>query len=187
MVAGQHLSRGQDQFAIGLEVGLALVFVQPAQVGHVGHQRHLSIVRQDLGHGGHGVGRAEEPDLPCRHRHVLEDGTRLLDDRLLVDGVVVEDLGRIPHQDGGDDGQWVGAHGGDRGHVACNTAGAAGVADVEAHHASRRRCFLPWFQGFGRVVGVGIHWALRPQGWETEAVSGVLEVRVKRWAQSNRP
>jgi hypothetical protein len=70
-------------------------------------------------------------------------------------GMLVEDLGRVAHDDGGDHRQRVGTHRGDGGDVAGQAAGAAGVAAVEAQHAGRRRRLGRSGVGFGAVSGEG--------------------------------
>ena len=146
MVAHQHLGGWKDELAPGLEVGFALVLVEPGQVGHVAHQRHVRVVGQHLGHGGHRLRAAEETGLPGRDGDILEHRARLLDDDLVVDGRVVEDFGRVTHHDAGDDRQWMRAHGGDGGDIACDPAGAARIAGVETHDAGRRSVLLAGFE-----------------------------------------
>ena len=118
VAADEHLGLRQDEVAERLEVGLLLVFLDPREVGQVGHQRHVGIVGQDLGDRAHALGRAEEADLPGGDRHVLEDAARLLDDHVGVDGVMVEHLGGVAHHDARDDRQRVRAHRRDRRDVA---------------------------------------------------------------------
>lgn len=149
VTADQHLGLRQHEFAEGVEVALQLVFLDPRQVGHVGDQRHVGVVRQDLGDRADALGGTEEADLPGRDRHVLQDAAGLFGDHVGVDGVVVEDLVGVAHHDAGDDRQAVRTHRGDRRDVAGHAAGAARVAGIEAHHAGRRRLFL-------RDVGVGL-------------------------------
>jgi hypothetical protein len=65
VAADQHLGLRQHQLAEGIEVALLLVLLDPGQVRHVGDQRHVGVVGQDLGDRADALGRAEEADLPA--------------------------------------------------------------------------------------------------------------------------
>ena len=149
MAADQHLGLRQHQLAKRLEVGLLLVFLDESEVRQVGHQRHVGIVGEDFGDRADTFGRAEKTDLPGSDGDVLENAARLLDDDVGLDRMVVEDLGGVAHDDARHDRERMRAHRGDRRHVAGRAAGAARIADVEAHHAGRRGLF-------GRTFGVGL-------------------------------
>jgi hypothetical protein len=98
VAADEHLGLRQHQLAEGIDVALLLVFFEPRKVRHVGHQRHVGVVREDLGDRADAFGRPEEADLPGRDRHVFEHAARLLDDDVGVQRVMVEDLGGVAHQ-----------------------------------------------------------------------------------------
>ena len=153
VAADEHLGLWQHQVAECFEIGLLIVFFDPREIGQVGDQGHVGIVGQDLGDGAHAFGRAEEADLPRRDGHVFEDAPRLLDDDVGIDRVVVEDLGRVAHDDARDNGQRVCAHGRDGRDVACEAACAARVVDIEAHDAGR--CRLLFERVGGSVCGGG--------------------------------
>ena len=72
---------------------------------HVRDDGHVRIVRGDLRDGAERLGTARESDLDHLHRHVLEDRARLLGDRVLVEGEMVEHFGGVAHIRAGDDGQ----------------------------------------------------------------------------------
>jgi hypothetical protein len=183
VVAHQHFGGRQDQLAKGVQVGLQLVFVQPAQVGQVADQRHVGVVGQDLGHRADGLGAAQEADLPAGDGHVLQDGARLLDHGVGVDRVLVEDLGGVAHHDGGDHRQGVRTHRGDGGDVAGQAAGAAGVAGVEAHHAGRGRRLCMGASGSGPVSGSGAHGLARSGGCRAREGASARRCRAEPLAE----
>jgi hypothetical protein len=141
LAADEHFRLRQHEVAEGVEVLALCILVEEGEIRQVGHEGHLGIVGEDLRHRAHALGAAEEADLPGRHGHVLEDASRLLDDDVGLDRVVVEDLRGVAQDDGRHDRQRVRAHGGDGGHVAGVAARAGRIGDVEAHHAGRRRRF----------------------------------------------
>ena len=179
VVAHQHLGGRQYELAEGVEVGLQLVFVHPAEVGQVGDERDLGVVGQHLGHGADVVGRAQEADLPAGDRDVFEDRAGLLGHDVGIDVVLIEDVGGVAHDDARDHRQRMRAHCRHGGHVASHAAGAAGFAGVEAHHRGRRRRLdgraFRAFEAFGEIRnGVHVGWGMEGgragrEGWPGEA------------------
>jgi hypothetical protein len=104
---------------------------------------------------------------------VLGDGVR-------VEVLVLEDLGGVAQHDGGDDRQAVGAHRGDRRHVAGQATGAGGIAGIEAHHASRWRAFLLVLGLVDLGVGGKGCWAHGSRGAGPKELAQSVESAAKR-------
>ena len=95
---------------------------------------HVGVVAQHLGHG-RDVLATEEADLPGGDGHVFEDVPRLLGDAVVIERAVLEALGRVAQDHGGDDGQAMRPHGRNGGHIAGQATGAGGVARIEGQYA----------------------------------------------------
>ena len=92
MVADEYGGLRQHEFAKGVQVTVQLALVPPRQVGHVGDQRHVGVIRGDLSDGADVLRAADKTHLDGGYRHVFERGARLLGNSIFVKCKVVQDF-----------------------------------------------------------------------------------------------
>jgi hypothetical protein len=127
-VGGDHRRLGQDQLAQGFEHRLGGQLVA-APGGHhrIDHHRDVGVVGDDLGDHLDVLDAAEHAELEGLHRHVLEHRPGLLGYEIGIDRQDVLDTRGVLHGEGGDDGERVATHAGERQHVGLDAGAAGGV------------------------------------------------------------
>jgi len=104
----------------------------------VRHQGDVGVVGDDLGHGTDHIRIAQKAQLPGGGAGVFQHGAGLLGHRVGVQGLGLEDLGRVSDDHARAHRQGVRPHGGDGGDVGAQAGCPRGLAGVEAQHAGRR-------------------------------------------------
>jgi hypothetical protein len=132
------------------------------------HQRYVRVIRHHLGDGGDHFDTAQQADLEGRHRHVLQQGPRLVGHPARFDRQHALDTGGVLHRDGGQHRQRMAAqagHGQDIG-LDAGTAGRIGGGKTEdggrrggcgggsSHRA--RKAFRQGRYGMRRILADGL-------------------------------
>ena len=134
----QHRGLRQQHIGAGVQVLVNLVLVPPGQVGHIGHHRHIGIVRDQGGNRAQVLWAADKPDFEHVGRYIFQDRTRLRQQRVVVKREVVGDVAGVAGISAGYDRHRVHAYRGHSQAVRCQAAGATGIVGVEDHHAGHR-------------------------------------------------
>ena len=154
VVAYQHGGLRQHQLGKGIHVLFQrIAFLPPRQIGHVADDGDVRVVAAKLGNAAEIGGRASKSQLDGRHRHVFEDGARLVGNQLIVQGRVAEHPAGVADIHPTGHRHRVRAHTGDGHHVNAQPPAATGIQGVETHHTQRMVC-----AGISGVVAVGRGW-----------------------------
>ena len=129
----QQFDHGGDGLLVGQRIAAA------GGEHRIEHQRDVGIVGEDFGDDGNDFGAAEQAELEGRHRHVFEQGARLVGDPVGVDVQDVLDPARVLDGQGRDDGERMAAHARQRQQVGLEAGAAGGVGSGEGQDDGRRQ------------------------------------------------
>ena len=137
VVSNQHRGLGQQELTKSVQILINQVVLPPGKVGHVADHGQVRVVRRQLGNGADVFGATHKTHLDHLYWKVFQCRPRLVSNSLVVQGEMVENLGRITYVGPSDHGHRVPAHRCHGGNVGGQPASPAGVAGIEQHHAGR--------------------------------------------------